>query len=108
MLLSMSRESHLLVEVGGRRIPDLPGHHDEYPKESCGCELTVPSKKEALSDRSTRLTGRTLKIRRILSRSRPQAAIICLSSFAWKEGRAELGLTISFWIVATVLELKLW
>ena len=50
-LFLTNRKSHLLSDIDCRYFPGSPTRYDGYPKVSCGCSVTVPSKRGALSYR---------------------------------------------------------
>ena len=95
ILLSADGKLCLLIDVDSRSLPGLQTRYDEAPKESYGYSSTVPSEWEVLSGRQAWLAERTLKVWRILTRSRFQPTIAVLSSFAWMSREAKFRLP--FW-----------
>lgn len=105
----MDGKLRLLIDVGRQSFPGPQTRYDEAPKGSYGYSSIVPSEWEALSGRQTWSAERTLKVWRVLTRSRFQPAIAALSSFAWKS--RETGFRLPFWatflwISVTVLQME--
>ena len=75
ILLSVDEKQCLQIDLGRWCLLGLPAHLDGYPKVTCGYRSKTPPEMKDLSDRQEGPTGLTLKIWRILSKSRPQATI---------------------------------